>query len=63
MCARTSELPLGAPEQPVVDDLPWSYKDEEPEGDDLSASSDSGAVQFLAALVERIAHATRRGAH
>ena len=34
MCARTSELPLGAPEQPVVDDLPWSYKDEEPEGDE-----------------------------
>ena len=31
MCARTSdsELPLGAPEQPVVDDLPWSYEDEE----------------------------------
>ena len=49
------EMPLDVP-QVVVDDLPWSYKDEEPEGDDLTASSDSGAVQFLAALVERIAH-------
>ena len=25
------ELPLGAPEQPVDDDLPWSYEGEDDE--------------------------------
>ena len=31
--SEQKEMPLDVP-QVVVDDLPWSYKDEEPESDD-----------------------------